>query len=227
MAPKPIDISGQRFGRLVAVKRLRSLPKTALWLCRCDCGNTKECKLSKLRNGDNTSCGCSKELIDLSGARFGHLIAIERSDKARRGGYYWLCRCDCGEYKKILGISLSDGVTKSCGCLQKKTAAKLRTTHGKSNSPEYRAWVGMRSRCNNPNKSNYRFYGARGVSVCKRWGRFENFFEDMGNMPNGFTLDRIDPNGNYEPSNCRWASWETQYKNKRTDWDIKNGHIGN
>ena len=108
------------------------------------------------------------------------------------------------------------GDTKSCGCLRRAVTASLKMTHGISHkSGTYDIWVLMRQRCNNPKATGYAHYGGRGVTVCRRWDKYTNFLMDMGERPDGLTLDRIDPHGNYEPTNCRWATWTTQNRNKR------------
>lgn len=106
---------------------------------------------------------------------------------------------------------------KSCGC-----GGRFKIKHGKTGSTEYKSWDGMRQRCSNPNNSKYPLYGGRGIKVCERWQEsFENFLADMGNKPDGTTLDRIDPDGDYEPNNCRWASVTEQNNNKRTNLVIE------
>ncbi len=131
----------------------------------------------------------------------------------RRNGAYWLCRCECGREKIIFAFHVRTGHTKSCGCWRDDFPG--RRIHGKADTLMYKAWQGMWTRCTNPRATSFKYYGAKGVLVCDRWRRFENFFEDMGERPAGLSLDRIDPNGNYEPTNCRWATRSEQQKNKR------------
>lgn len=124
------------------------------------------------------------------------------------------CQCECGTIKKILLHNLLHSKTKSCGCL----ALEIRIKHGLIGTTDHNIWSNMKQRCTNKKNTNYRFYGARGIKVCDRWlNSFINFTLDMGPRPSKeFTLDRIDNNGNYEPSNCRWATWKQQVENKRT-----------
>ncbi len=136
------------------------------------------------------------------------------------------CICECGNTIDLFYQHYISQHTKSCGCLNNEKRilnGKSNLKHGHSNkggyvksSPEYFSWSAMKTRCNNPKNKDWNNYGGRGIIVCDRWvSSFENFLKDMGNRPEGFTLDRIDPNGNYEPINCRWADDETQRKNKR------------
>ena len=146
-----------------------------------------------------------------SGEKYGRLTLLSSFvEKQRR---YWLCRCACGKEKAVLQQALKNGNTKSCGCLQKES----RFVHGGYYLPEYQVWCGMKRRCYRLKAGDYKDYGGRGIRVCERWrNSFPNFLEDMGSRPSAnYSLDRIDVNGNYEPSNCRWASASEQNNNKR------------
>lgn len=157
--------------------------------------------------------------IDITGQTFGRwtvLSHVGRSSRSRQS--LWRCRCDCGVERVVTGPSLRAGKSRSCGCLQRETTAKRQTKHGhdtRSNqSPIYRIWNSMRQRCSNPNVDGYEYYGGRGVKVCERWNSFENFLSDMGERPEGMSLDRIDPDGDYTPDNCRWVGFREQVRNR-------------
>lgn len=157
--------------------------------------------------------------IDISGQRFGRLVAITQSGwhplPSGKRMPVWHCSCDCGSKLNVKKAYLTSGDTTSCGCLRREKAAALKKSHGKANSGStYDIWVLMRQRCNNPKAKGFRYYGGRGITVCQRWDSFEAFLNDMGERPPGLTLDRIEADGNYEPGNCRWATWETQNRNK-------------
>ena len=137
-------------------------------------------------------------------------------------GRKWKCRCECGHVAHVLKSDLVHGKSRMCAkCSYLRRRGVPRDnikTHGMTNSPEYRVWVDMRRRCNDPNRPDYKNYGGRGVYVCKEWDEsFTQFFEDMGERPSGKTLDRIDNDGPYSPENCTWSSVTAQCENKRTN----------
>lgn len=139
-----------------------------------------------------------------------------------RGRSLWLCECKCGNWRVVREDLLTRGLSNSCGCLAKEISSKRQLKHGKcinnkhNGNSTYVSWKGMKQRCHNKKSEHYHLYGALGVKVCDRWMHsFENFLEDMGERPEGMTLDRINPYGNYEPGNCRWADVITQNNNQR------------
>jgi hypothetical protein len=169
-----------------------------------------------------------KKSKDLTGFRYGRLIVISTSHRDKKGMLHWMCKCDCGVIKSVLGMSLLDGNTQSCGCLFIERAIESRFTHRLSKTVEYKTWQNMITRCTNPNSNVYKNYGLKGIKVCDRWlHSFENFIADMGNKPTTkHSIDRINSKGNYEPSNCRWATRKEQDGNKTNSFLIEyNGQV--
>ena len=164
--------------------------------------------------------------LNLEGKRFGRLTVIGDSGKRSKGGkVLHECLCDCGKHVRVEGSNLTCGITQSCGCLQRERARTANTTHGYASRGEktrtYKAWRSMKGRCLNPKIKDYHNYGGRGIVICKRWMKFENFLEDMGEVPKGLTLERMNNEGNYEPSNCKWATRKEQTRNTRQNRFIK------
>ena len=160
----------------------------------------------------------AKTLANLAGLRFNRWTVLEQapSDAKYQGRHK--CVCDCGTVKIVYSYALKNGTSKSCGCHRSEVGTKLgheSKTHGHSESSTYKSWRAMKSRCLNPNDPNFEHYGLMGVTVCDKWMEFEGFLEDMGERPEGLSLDRINPWKNYEKANCRWADSATQKRNTR------------
>jgi len=229
MHKRNIDITGQIFFKLTAVRfdhyEQYKNKKREYWLCKCDCG--KETIVEKHNLGKAVkSCGCLvheaaikrgiKYSKDITGKRYGRLTVIKFHEK-RNGLEYWLCKCDCGNKKIILKYHLGK-VINSCGCLLRQTAGDRVRTHGDTYTSLFHRWGRMKERCYNPKHRAYHRYGGRGIKICKEWLKYENFKKWA--LANGYSdelsIDRIDNDGNYEPSNCRWVTNDIQNRNKST-----------
>lgn len=226
MSNKCIDLTGQRFGKLVVLRRdeeKKDSNHRVFWICQCDCGNIVSIPSQNLRRGYTKSCGCMKR-NDITGKRFGRWTVIKKDKKIGRIQTYF-CQCDCGNTSIIPQSNLTTGKTKSCGCLQKELLSKRVKKHGMRNSRLYDIHANMKSRCYNKNNPRYASYGGRGISICDEWLNPNSGFENFHNwaMANGYsdelTIDRMNVNGDYCPDNCRWSDQETQKNNQRkTVW---------
>jgi hypothetical protein len=157
----------------------------------------------------------SPTIIDIISQRFGRLTALRPVEK-RDHKYFWLCICDCGKKVVVQGKKLRNSHTRSCGCLKKES----HLVHGESRkgheTREYQTWKSMLLRCKNSSRPDFKYYGGRGIKICKRWLQYENFLADMGRRPGkGYSIERINNEGNYTPSNCKWATHVEQMNNTR------------
>jgi hypothetical protein len=214
---------GTRSGSLVALRLSGVIDGRWVMLCKCDCGNEYETPASKYRSGVRKSCGCSQhnKAVDMTGHRFGSAIVIGRAPAASTGNCVpamWRCLCDCGaEFVR------SGGVIRHCesdnsGCLRCGYSRRSKK-HGMAGCPAHVRWKAMIQRCHNPRNPSYKNYGGRGIAVCARWRKsFERFYADMGDPPTRrHTLERINNDAGYKPSNCEWATKHTQSRNRRTN----------
>ena len=216
---------GDKFGKLTIIDIYRvktptkTIPnKTTLFFtCLCECGEKKNIKGYHVLSGSTKSCGCNGGVVkDLTNKVFGRLKVIKRAENTKNNQAQWLCECECGNTTIVRTSYLNNGHTKSCGCLNIEASTK----HGDYKTKLYRVYLQMKDRCNNPKNDGYKNYGGRGIKVCKEWSDDFTIFKEWS-LQNGYieglTLDRIDFNKGYEPSNCRWITNKEQQHNKSTN----------
>ena len=161
-----------------------------------------------------------RKLIVIKAKKYNRLTAIKFVKKVKTS-QYWLFECDCGVKKIIRASSVGKGHTKSCGCLQRevvKMYCKNNIVHGMVKTKTYRSWSSMKERCLNKSHKSYKDYGGRGITICREWMKFENFYKDMGDRPPKKTLDRINNDKGYFKKNCKWSTSKEQSNNKRNNW---------
>lgn len=221
------DETGKRYGKLLVLRLSHfDCQGCAYFLCKCDCGTKKKIWGFRLRCGEVTQCGCeSPRFYNETGKQFGCWYAIRREKTSRSGAVLFLCRCVCGKEKLIAGETLRNAkrngfkfrITKDCSCARFAGMSKL---------PEYRIWSGMRNRCLNPKNKHWDIYGGRGITVAPEWlgpTGFPTFFAHVGRRPSPeLSLDRINPDKNYEPGNVRWGDAQLQRMNQRAVWEQVN-----
>lgn len=212
------DLSGKKFNRLLVLGiSPKARRKRSYWECLCDCGKTHTVLAAVLKNGTTKSCGClAREVCYKPGDKHFRWEIIRRIDENMI-----LCKCECGTIKPVSRCHLLGGKTKSCGCYNREVCGSHNISHGKSGTFEHRVWKGMISRCHNKNTPSYKYYGAQGVIVCDEWRKsFTKFLDHVGLCPpDKESIDRINPYGNYESGNVRWASRVEQNNNNRKHWD--------
>lgn len=158
--------------------------------------------------------------LELKGKKFGRLTVVAFSHST--GEVFWNCVCECGNEKVVRATHLSQGRIRSCGCVRDELLIVRRRRHGMKGTAIYGVWQGMKTRCLNPNSEKFHAYGGRGIKICERWMDFANFYADMGAAPPRCSLDRIDNDGDYEPSNCRWSTPKVQANNQRKRRHLEN-----
>jgi len=161
--------------------------------------------------------------IDITGQRFGRLIAVKPIGRRGSSQMWWLLHCDCGHTVEVVSQAIRAGTTRSCGCYNREQSSerykKLRLTHGDARHGQlagaYVSWVAMKNRCTNPKNPRWKSYGGRGITFDSRWIDYQKFLADMGPRPLGHTIERVDVDGNYEPANCVWLPREKNTRKER------------
>lgn len=219
---KLMDMTGRKIG-LLTVESKASSDGTAdgtFWEAVCYCGGKIILNHKAVTGKKKLNCGCGIRKIGLVGKRYGRLTVTDETMRKDSSGKRTLaCKCDCGTENYVVRMNnLTSGNTTSCGCQQ--------GTHKMSHTRTYQIWEGMKRRCRPDLAETYPYHAGKGITYCEEWSKFENFFADMGETPDGMSLDRIDVNGNYCKENCRWATNSLQGYNKGLDPNNTSGKSG-
>lgn len=247
VARRLMDLTGDRYGQLTVLREGEPIVKPGQnrkirqWVCVCDCGNETVVRHGNLRGGSIKSCGCQQDVRkNFIGHRYGRLTILEEAEDIRFPSKsvkrVFVCVCDCGNVLKVRHDAMATGNTNSCGCYKRDQTSlsntNKKTTHGLNDHPLYSTWSDMNRRCYNEKTKHFHNYGGRGIYVCEEWRHspteFVRWATEETDWHEGcdLTLDRIDVNGNYEPSNCRFADKTTQALNRRVGKNNTSGFRG-
>lgn len=247
VARKLMDLTGDRYGQLTVLREGDPIVKPGQnrrvrqWVCVCDCGNETVVRHGNLRSGSIKSCGCQQDVRkNFIGHRYGRLTILEEAEDIRFPSKsvkrVFICVCDCGNVLKVRHDAMATGNTNSCGCYKRDQTSlsntNKKTTHGLNSHPLYSTWSDMNRRCYNEKTEHFHNYGGRGIYVCEEWRNSPTEFVRWATEEAdwyegcGLSLDRIDVNGHYEPSNCRFTDWSTQTLNRRVSSTSKSGFSG-
>lgn len=215
---------GKKFHKWLVIQEIKTDKPGKHYECKCNCGNINIIPGTTLRANRSKQCrDCQyKQLYDpqkMIGQKHGKWKVIEFI-KIHRNLQHFKIQCECGFVGKIAGADLRCGKSKQCTNCHNRENAENNKTHGMHNSKLYKVWTSMIQRCNNPNNAAYKYYGKRGIKINEKWLKFENFYKDMGERPDGMTLDRINNDGNYEPGNCRWTTHIENCNNRRKKYTL-------
>lgn len=211
-------MEGNKYGKWTVVYYVPEKKPGKHFMCICKCGTETIIPATTLRAGRSSQCKKCMYLErdnpnDMIGKKYGKWTVIKFL-KVKNRYYFYKTRCECGVFGQHYSADLRSGKTKQCVVCHNRQNAENNKTHGMHKTSTYRTWSSMIHRCTNENATYFNRYGGRGISVCDEWRKFENFLSDMGEKPKGLTLDRIDNNGNYEKSNCRWVTHKENCNNR-------------